>query len=99
MKKKNPELYKAILRFPDYDDTHVQEGGHAVVRILYQVMQPYHYSKAETIHFVRGFRGALHGFVSLEEAGFFRDPEADAEESYRQMVSRLISTLSFKEES
>lgn len=96
--KKNPELYKAILRYPDYDDANVQEAGHTVVRILYRVMQPYHYSKEETIHFVRGFRSALHGFVSLEEAGFFKDPEADAEESYRQMVSRLISTLSSRED-
>ncbi|MGE4353300.1 MAG: TetR/AcrR family transcriptional regulator [Oscillospiraceae bacterium] len=92
--KENPELYKAILRFPDYNDSSVQEAGHTVVRILYQVMEPYHYSKEEAIHFVRCFRSALHGFVSLEAAGFFQSGEANADESYEQLVSRLISTLS-----
>jgi hypothetical protein len=70
--KENPELYKAILRFPDCGDSDVQEKGHTVVRILYQVMEPYYLGEEETIHFVRGFRSALHGFVSLEAAGFFR---------------------------
>lgn len=96
--KENPQLYKAILRFPDYNDSSLQEAGHAVVRILYQVMEPYHYSKTETIHFVRGFRSALHGFVSLEEAGFFQSTEANVDQSYEQLVSRLISTLNTKED-
>jgi hypothetical protein len=34
-------------------------------------MEPYYLGEEETIHFVRGFRSALHGFVSLEAAGFF----------------------------
>ncbi|MEA4813397.1 MAG: WHG domain-containing protein [Oscillospiraceae bacterium] len=96
--KENPELYKAILRFPDYDDSSVQEAGHAVVRILYRVMEPYRYSKEETIHFVRGFRSALHGFVSLEEAGFFQSTEADVDKSYERLVSRLIATLNTEED-
>jgi AcrR family transcriptional regulator len=89
----NPELYKAILRFPDYNDSGIQEAGHAVVRILYQVMEPYHLSKEDTIHSVRGFRSALHGFVSLEEAGFFQNTQADVNKSYELLISRLISSL------
>lgn len=96
--KKSPELYKAILRFPDYNDSNIQEAGHAIVRILYQVMEPYHYSQKETIHFIRGFRSALHGFVSLEEAGFFRSAEANVDESFEQLVLRMISTLNNMED-
>jgi AcrR family transcriptional regulator len=95
--KENPELYKAILRFPDYSDSNIQEAGHAVVRILYQVMEPYHYGKEETIHFVRGFRSALHGFVSLEAAGFFQSAEADVDESFERFILRLLSTLNTTE--
>lgn len=95
--KENPELYKAILRFPDYKDNSIKEAGHAVVRILYQVMESYRYSKEEIIHFVRGFRSALHGFVSLEEAGFFQDTEVNVDESYEQLVLRFILTLNKKE--
>lgn len=94
--RENPELYKAILRFPNYSDSDVQEAGHAVVRILYQVMEPYHFDKEETIHFVRGFRSALHGFVSLEAAGFFRGSCADVDTSYERLVTRLITSLTTK---
>lgn len=97
--KENPELYKAIIRFPHYRDSGVQEAGRAVVRILYQVMEPYHYSKENTIHFIRGFRSVLHGFVSLEEAGFFQDTAANGDKSYEQLVTRFLSTLTMKEES
>lgn len=96
--KENPELYKAILRFPDYSDKDVQEAGHAVVRILYQVMESYRYSKEETLHFARGFRSALHGFVSLEAAGFFQSADANEDTSFERLVSRLISTLNTTEE-
>ena len=96
--KKNPELYKAILRFPDYKDDSIQQAGHSVVRILYQVMEPYHFSKEETVHFVRGFRSALHGFVSLEEAGFFRGSEANVDKSFEISILRQISTLNKKED-
>ncbi|MGD9154064.1 MAG: TetR/AcrR family transcriptional regulator [Bacillota bacterium] len=96
--KKNPELYKAILNFPAYHDSRIHEAGHAVVRILYQVMEPYHYRKESTIHFVRGFRSALHGFVSLEWAGFFQGAEADVDESFERLVSHLISTLNIMED-
>lgn len=96
--KENPELYKAILRFPDYRDDGIQEAGHAVVRILYQVMEPYCLAQPETIHFVRGFRSVLHGFVSLEEAGFFQSSEAEAEQSFEQLIRRFLSTLKTMEE-
>ena len=97
--KENPQMYKAVLKYPAFEDNEIQEAGHAVVRILYQVMEPYHYSKEETIHFVRGFRSALHGFVSLEEAGFFQGVEADVDTSFKRLVSRLLSTLTITEES
>ncbi len=96
--KENPQLYKAILRFPDYGDSGIREAGHAVVRILYQVMEPYRIGQEETVHFVRGFRSALHGFVSLEGAGFFQGNEADVDESYERLVLRLLLTLNKKED-
>jgi len=91
--KENPELYKAILRFPTCADQGVQETGHAVVQILYQVLEPCACSREEVLHFARGFRSVLHGFVALEEAGFFQDAAADVEVSFERLVLRWISTL------
>lgn len=90
--KAHPELYKAILRFPDYTGN-VLEQGRAVVNILYKIMAPYNLSKEGTTHFVRGFRSALHGFVSLEYAGFFSGGGADVDKSFECLIARLISTL------
>lgn len=87
--KENPQLYKAILKLPTCEDEGLNEAAHAVVRIVYQVMKPYHYSEEDTIHFVRGFRSALHGFVSLEDAGFFKSA-FDANESYRRLVNGFL---------
>lgn len=90
--RENPELYKAILRLPDCDNKGLNESAHAVVRIVYHVMEPYHYHEEDMIHIIRGFRSALHGFVSLENAGFFKVP-VDADESYRRLVEGLIASL------
>lgn len=91
--KENPELYKAILRFYAYTDSNLQAAGYSTINVVYKVMEPYNFSREENVHFIRGFRGALHGFVSLEEAGFLQGPEADVDESFEKLVSRLISTL------
>ena len=60
-------------------------------------MEQYHYRKEESIHFLRGFQGALHGFVSLEEAGFFQDAEINTDESFVWLVSHLIAGLDTKD--
>ena len=88
----NPEIYKTILKYPAIEHDEVKEAGLSVVRVLYRVMETYGYSEEDIIHFVRGFRSAVHGFVSLQEAGFFRAP-FDADESYERLVASLISAL------
>jgi AcrR family transcriptional regulator len=95
--KGNPELYKAILKLPACDDSVIREAGHDLVLILYKVMEPYCCGEEDAIHFVRGFRSVLHGFVSLEEAGFFKSP-CDMDESYTRLVSGYISTLKTQED-
>lgn len=94
--KENPELYKSILRFRCYKDDTVQETGRAAFHFLYQVIESYHLGEEETHHAVRAFHSALHGFVSLEEAGFFRNPKVSADDSYRQLVAMLIASLDAK---
>lgn len=91
--KENPELYKAILRFRDYKDDTVLETGRTAYRILYQVIESYHLGEEETHHAVRALHSALHGFVSLEAAGFFQNPKVSADESYRRLVAMLVASL------
>jgi AcrR family transcriptional regulator len=76
-----PELYKAILKVPKLDQSEVLESENVIVQTLFKVLEPYHYTEEEALHRIRGLRSAFHGFVSLEEAGFFRAPW-DVEKSW-----------------
>jgi AcrR family transcriptional regulator len=89
------ELYKSMLMFPGSADPNVQEAGMSVARIIYQVLENFEMDKEEIIHHVRGFRSLVHGFVSLEEVGFFKS--GDRDKSFRLLVNRFISTLGARE--
>ncbi len=90
--RSHPELYKAILRSPQMEHSAVTEANDEVVRILFKVLEPYHYGEEEAFHKIRGMRSLLHGFVSLEEAGFFRAPW-DVDKSYEQMVAGILANM------
>jgi len=90
--KECPELYKAIIKSPTLDDSEVKEAGHIFVQIMYKVLEGYKYSEEDAMHIVRGLRSIMHGFVSLEAAGFFKS-NWDREESYKRLVSGFILSI------
>lgn len=91
--KANPELYKAVIRLRSADDENMKESGFKVVEPIIRVFGKYALDETEMIHLSRGFRSALHGFVEMEEAGFFRKPDASIDESFRKMVEGYIFIL------
>jgi len=90
--KQYPELYKAIINSPELNDSKVKEAGHIFVQIMYKVLEEYNYSEEDSMHIVRGLRSIMHGFVSLEAAGFFKS-NWDREESYKRLVSGFILSI------
>lgn len=90
--KECPELYKAIIKSPKLHDSQVKEAGHIFVNIIYKVLEGYKYSEEDSIHIVRGLRSIMHGFVSLEAAGFFK-LDLDREESFKRLVSGFILSI------
>ena len=90
--KAYPELYKAIIKSPELNDGEIKEAVNAIVQILYKVLEPYHYSEEDAFHMIRGLRSAIHGFVSLEEAGFFKT-KWDVEKSYEKMVTGFLHNM------
>ena len=87
-----PELYKAILKSPEMQHSAITEAENEIVQILFKILEPYHYSEEEAFHRIRGLRSLLHGFVSLEEAGFFRAPW-DVEKSYEKLITSVLDTM------
>lgn len=93
--KENPELYKMILKIPAIDDKELVDTGHVLVSGLYPHLRPFLGTPEAQVHFARAFRSAMHGFLSLEDAGFFKS-EISAEQSYLFMIRCLISSLDEK---
>ena len=90
--KSNQELYKAILQCPGQNSKDIKEAKNIVFQILHRVLYPYGFSAEDSLHSIRAFRSAMHGFISLESAGFFKAP-CDPEVSYDKMISALIAGL------
>jgi AcrR family transcriptional regulator len=89
----HPELYRAFTyNLPRLKDRSVGEAASELVSALRQVLGAYQLDDDEAAHFMRAYRSALHGFVSLEAAGFFAgDPCTD--ESFTFTVEALLVTL------
>lgn len=90
--KTTPELYKAFIHSAALEDPDIGEASQSLVRVVYRVLESYDLCYEDQIHFTRMFRSNLHGFVSLEEAGFFHK-EVDTNETFDKMVKSYINLL------
>ncbi len=87
--KDHPELYKAYIWSNALEGDDIHEAQGAIVRVFLRVLRADAQPAEQDIHFTRGLRSALHGFVSLEEAGFFKNP-AGVEDSFNEMIDGLL---------
>ena len=88
--REQPQLYKALIRLPQFEDTRLSELKSGFMHLFREVLAPYALSEEMQIHYSRMMRSALHGFVSLEAAGYFRRA-IDAEESYAFLLGHLAA--------
>lgn len=84
-----PGLYRAIIATPDRNCPGMQAAISNMMAVLKTVLTPYGLSDSAKTHAVRGLRSLMHGFVSLEAAGWFAAP-LDREESYNQLINTFI---------
>ncbi|HWR29403.1 MAG TPA: TetR-like C-terminal domain-containing protein [Negativicutes bacterium] len=82
-----PGLYRAILSSPDRDNLELKSAIQGMMAVIKTVMESYHL--ADSTHAVRCLRSLMHGFVSLEAAGWFAAP-ADKELSYRYLIATFV---------
>lgn len=91
--KANPELYKAVIKLRSSDDDQLKESGAQMVEPIMTVLKKYSLDEWDMIHFSRALRSAIHGFVEMEEAEFFRKHDANIDESYKKMIEGYILIL------
>lgn len=86
--KEKPAVYQLTLEAPPAKDDEYQKVVQSVLEIVLAVFREYELEPDQTIHAVRCFRSALHGFVSLELTGGFGLP-LDIEESFERLITLL----------
>jgi len=80
--------YPASQRIPDPSDPEHVRAGEQAVGTIYAVLSGYGLTGDDAIDATRALRSALHGFVSLENAGGFGLPQ-DVNRSYDRLVRAL----------
>jgi AcrR family transcriptional regulator len=88
----HPGRYAAGVRAPaEGDEEHAAAAG-AVVDVMAAVLRGWELDEAETVHALRAWRSAIHGFVSLEAAGGFGLP-VDLDTSFDRLIATLAAGL------
>jgi len=87
--KERPGLYRAIVSSPDRDNLELKTAIQKLMAVISVVLEPYNLSASDKTHAIRGLRSLMHGFASLEEAGWFIAP-IDREESYQRLINIFI---------
>ena len=95
--KERPELYKVILSLPMVKNDAIHRAGFDIVEPIMSAMAGYHLTREQMMHLQRVFRSIMHGFISQEEAGCFRQFPVDVGDSYRMAVQGFILLLESSE--
>jgi AcrR family transcriptional regulator len=88
----HPELYRAFINSANIEGKKIEEAKQSVVRIFHQVLEPYSLEYETKVHFTRCFRSSLHGFISLENASFFKN-NVDVEVSFNMLIENQLALL------
>jgi len=90
--KQNPEMYRMIMKVPHSHSEQLVNAGKNVKAILFELLSQYTADQTKIIYFSRYYHSILHGFISLEQAGFF-DDAISVSESLSNIVDGFIEQL------
>ena len=88
--KQRPEIYKVIMSLPMVKNDVIHRAGFDIVEPIMTVLSGYRLTEEQKMHLQRVFRSIMHGFISQEEAGCFRQYPVDVGDSYRMAVRGFI---------
>lgn len=84
----HPGRYAATLRAPDPGDAELVAASHAVLEVVFAVLEGYGLTGDDAVDATRILRASLHGWVSLEMGGGFGMPR-DIDAGFRRLVTGL----------
>ena len=90
--KQNPEMYRMIMKVPYSHSEQLVNAGKNVKAALFELLSQYTADRLKIIFLSRYYHSILHGFISLEQAGFF-DDAISVDESLSKIVANFIEQL------
>ncbi|WP_346355953.1 TetR/AcrR family transcriptional regulator [Azotosporobacter soli] len=90
-----PGLYRAIIAAPDRECVEQKEAIASLMAVIKRVLKAYALPEDKHIHAVRGLRSMMHGFVTLEMAGWFVGA-VEKEESYLQLIATFVNGITLQ---
>ncbi len=91
--KQFPNLYQMIMMIPNLHSDKLNDCSFAMMNELYTVLKEYYPVLEDRVHFARMFRSGIHGFINLEQAGYFSLPQANVDDSFRYLTYTLADCL------
>lgn len=87
------ELYQFIMQMPSGDDEILKEAASVTAEPFMKVLDDYHISDSQKMHWQRALRGLMHGFISEEQSGYFSHYPVPVNKSYDIAINCMIAGL------
>lgn len=87
------ELYRIIMQMPSGNDAVLKEAAAMTAEPFMQVLADYRLTENQRMHWQRVLRGVMHGFVSVEQAGYFSHYPVSPKESYQIAIRCIMDGL------
>lgn len=88
----HPGRYAALQLAPDPDDAAGQAAAAEVLAVIASALRAYRLSGDDLVDAIRLIRSTLHGFVTLELGGGFKQPR-DVDATFARIVDSLDAAL------
>ena len=87
---KDREMYRMLMRIPKNCPVPVPERPMESVRVLDELISIFGLGPEDMVHISRQIRAAIHGFTSLETAGFMQKLDPPLTQSFHRMILGLL---------
>ena len=89
----HPHGYQVLIRMPASNDAMLVQAAKDSFAPLRSVIRTLCTDEIRSLHFLRCFRAAIHGFVELTANGFMRRGAVTRDETYEVMIHAYLKTL------
>lgn len=91
--KEHTGLYKVTMALPDLQDDILAQTAAVIAEPIFHVLSKYGLNQEQSIHWQRILRSIIHGFLTQEEAGFFKHHSVSVETSYQAAIRCFLNGL------